>query len=79
MVKPGNEGLYIPEARANAAILGATQIGAADVPGARVFCADIPAGVIKWSWHIWVVDDKDVIELGAGTDNKWKGEQLCCF
>ncbi len=34
------------------------------------------AYVKKWSWHIWVTADKDVIGAGAGTGNKWMDRNL---
>lgn len=31
---------------------------------------------IRWSWHIWVTPDKDVIEAGYGTGNKWMDRNI---
>ncbi len=34
------------------------------------------AYVKKWSWHIWVTADRDVIGAGAGVGNRWMDRNL---
>lgn len=33
-------------------------------------------GEIRWSWHIWVTADKDIVNAGAGTDNQWMDRNI---
>lgn len=33
-------------------------------------------GVVKWSWHIWVTADKEIIEAGSGSGKAWMQRNL---